>query len=145
VVAVLWVGLDGHYPTLPFLGTRAAFDPHVLSPLGCWAFIAVRLMGMAVLVPLIEELFWRSFVMRWVSNADFDHVPVGHVTLAAAIVTSVCFGLEHPEWLPGVLTGLIWAGLLWRTKSVSACVISHAVANLSLGLYVIATGNWKFW
>jgi CAAX prenyl protease-like protein len=145
VVAALWVGLDGHYPELPFLGKRTSFDPGMLSPAAKWAFITVRMIGLVVLVPLIEELFWRSFLMRWVIDADFERVPIGRVTPLAAIVTSVCFGLAHPEWLPGLLTGLIWAWLLHATKSVSACVVSHAVANLALGLYVIATGDWKYW
>jgi uncharacterized protein len=72
-------------------------------------------------------------------------VPIGKVTPLAAAVTSVAFGLAHPEWLPGLITGLAWAWLVWRTKSLSACVVSHAVANLALGLYVIATGDWKYW
>jgi membrane protease YdiL (CAAX protease family) len=63
----------------------------------------------------------------------------------AAGVTSVFFALAHPEWLPALLTGLLWAGLLWRTKSLGACVVSHATANLALGLYVIAIGAWKYW
>jgi CAAX prenyl protease-like protein len=145
VVTALWVGLDGYYPELPFQGKRTSFDPGVLPPAARWAFIAVRMIGLVVLVPLIEELFWRSFLMRWVIDADFDRVPIGRVTPLAAVVTSVCFGLAHPEWLPGLLTGLIWAWLLHATKSVSACVVSHAVANLALGLYVIATGDWKYW
>ncbi len=109
------------------------------------AFVAVRLLGLVVLVPLIEELFWRSFLMRWVIDQDFARVPIGRVTPLAAGVTSVAFGLAHPEWLPGLITGLAWAWLVWRTKSLSACVVSHAVANLALGLYVIATGDWKYW
>ncbi|SIO46134.1 hypothetical protein SAMN05444166_4928 [Singulisphaera sp. GP187] len=144
-IAALWVGLDGYYPELPFLGKRTSFDPGVLSPAAKWGFIAVRMLGLVVLVPIIEELFWRSFLMRWVIENDFDRVPIGRVTPLAAAVTSVCFGLAHPEWLPGVLTGLAWAWLLHATKSLSACVASHAVANLALGLYVIATGDWKYW
>ncbi len=53
--------------------------------------------------------------------------------------------LVHPEWLPALLTGLAWAGLLAMTRSVTACVVSHAVANLALGIYVLATGNYQFW
>ena len=145
-VAALWVGLDGHYPELPFLGgKRSSFDPNAMPRAGMIAFVAVRLLGLVILVPLIEELFWRSFLMRWVIDPDFARVPIGKVTPLAAAVTSVAFGLAHPEWLPGLITGLAWAWLVWRTKSISACVVSHAVANLALGLYVIATGDWKYW
>ena len=145
-VAALGVGLDGYYPELPFLGgKRSSFDPHAMPRAGMVAFVAVRLLGLVVLVPLIEELFWRSFLMRWVIDQDFARVPIGRVTPLAAAVTSVAFGLAHPEWLPGLFTGLAWAWLVWRTKSLSTCVVSHAVANLALGLYVIATGDWKYW
>jgi CAAX prenyl protease-like protein len=96
------------------------------------------------LVPLIEELFWRSFLMRWLAKSEFWELPVGTVTPMAALVTSGLFAAAHPEWLPALLTGLLWAWLLWHTRSVLACVVSHAVANLGLGLIVAATGRWEF-
>jgi uncharacterized protein len=146
LVIVLWIGLDGLYPSLPFMGgARTAFDPNVLSPAGKWAFIAVRFVGLVVLVPVFEELFWRSFLIRWLIDQEFWKVPIGRVTPVAAVVSSVVFALAHPEWLPALLTGLLWAGLLWKTRSVSACVVSHVVANLALGIYVVATESWKFW
>jgi CAAX prenyl protease-like protein len=144
-VTAVWVGLDGYYPTFALSGTRAAFDPGVLSPAARWSFVVLRLLGLVVLVPVFEELFWRSFLIRWLIAEDFTNVPIGRVTPLAAVVSSVLFGAVHPEWLPGVLTGLAWAWLLRRTRSVSACVVSHATANLALGLYVLATGAWKFW
>jgi len=145
VVWLLWVGLDGLYPLLPFQGQRVGFDPYRLSPLSRWIFIVVRMAGLALLVPLIEELFWRSFLIRWLIDPEFRRVSIGRVTPMAAVVSSVFFALVHPEWLPAVLTGLLWAWLLWWTRSLTACVVSHAVANLALGIYVIVSHDWKFW
>lgn len=151
LVTVGWVGLQRiDYPKFGASGTRMAFDPYVLSPAARVAFLAVRFYGLVLLVPLVEELFWRSFVLRMVvgmeANAEFSDIPVGRVTPLAAVVTSVLFASAHPEeWLPAVLTGLAWAWLLWRTKSLSACVLSHAVANLGLGIYVLSTVDWRFW
>jgi uncharacterized protein len=145
IVALLWVGLDGRYPAIPLLGTRSAFDPTVMPKVGEVAFLTVRMLGLVLVVPLIEELFWRSFLMRWVIDPNIERVPIGRVTPVAAAVTSGLFAAAHPEWLPALLTGLLWAWLLWQSKSVSACVVSHAVANLGLGLYVLSTGDWKFW
>jgi uncharacterized protein len=145
VVWALWIGLDGHYPTFPFLGGRTEFNPGSMSPAARWGFIAVRMLGLAILVPVIEELFWRSFLMRWIIDPDIFKVPVGQVTPLAAVVTSVLFAVAHPEWLPALLTGFLWAWLLWQTKSLAACAVSHATANLALGIYVVATGAWKFW
>ncbi|MGP0062963.1 MAG: CAAX prenyl protease-related protein [Isosphaeraceae bacterium] len=145
VVVGLWVGLDGHYPALPFMNQRVAFDAGRLPAGARWGFIAVRMLGLVILVPLIEELFWRSFLMRWLIDQEFTRVSVGRVTPIAAVLTSLLFATAHPEWLPALLTGFLWAWLLWQTKSLGACVASHAVANLALGIYVIASGDWKYW
>jgi CAAX prenyl protease-like protein len=141
----LWIGLDGRYPKFSFLGSRTEFNADALAPAARWSFIGIRLLGLALVVPVIEELFWRSFLMRWLIDPDFFKVQIGRVTPLAAVTTSVLFALAHPEWLPALLTGLLWAGLLWLTKSLGVCAVSHSVANLALGIYVIVTGDWKFW
>lgn len=144
LVTALWVGLDPYYPRFGWMGQRTPFDPDALAPLARLAFLAVRFFGLVLVVPLFEELFWRSFLMRWVVDPEFKRVPIGKVTALGAGVTSGLFALAHPEWLPALLTGLIWAGLLAATRSVSACVVSHVVANLALGIFVLATGRWEF-
>jgi CAAX prenyl protease-like protein len=145
LVAALWVAIDPYYPRVDLLGKRTAFDPTALPVLPRMGFLAVRLYGLVVVVPLIEEVFWRSFLMRWMINPDFKSVPIGKVTWSAAAITSVLFALEHPEWLPGLITGFAWAGLLAWSRSVGACWISHLVANLALGVYVLASHRWEFW
>ena len=147
LVALVWVGLDGYYPIWGTIGTRAAYDPTVLTPAARVAFLAVRFVGLVLVVPLFEELFWRSFVVRWLIDPDrFESIPIGRLTWGAAAITAGLFALEHPaEWLPALLTGFAWAWLVHWSKSVSACFLSHAVANLCLGVYVMLTGHWKFW
>jgi hypothetical protein len=144
-VAAAWIALDPHYPRIGLLGKRTAFDPTALAGAGRLAFFVARLYGLVLVVPLIEEVFWRSFLVRWVADPDFQRVPIGKVTPLAAAVTSVLFALGHPEWLPALLTGFAWVGLLAWTRSVSACWISHMVANAALGAYVIGTQRWQFW
>lgn len=147
-VAALWVGLDGLYPRFGSVGKRTGFDPSsIASTGGRLAFLAVRLYGLMLLVPLFEELFWRSLAIRYVVDPDdFARVPVGRVTPLAAVATSVVFAMAHPiEWLPALLTGLAWAWLVHRTKSLTACVVSHATANLVLGIYVLTMHDWKYW
>lgn len=145
LVTGLWVGLDPLYPRFGFMGKRASFDPSGLHTLARMLFYIIRMIGLVMLVPLIEELFWRSFLNRWLIDPDFRRVPIGRVTWMSGAVTSVLFAAAHPEWLPALLTGALWAWLLHQTKSLSACVISHAVANLALGIYVILSGAWEFW
>ncbi len=146
LVALLWVGLDGRYPAIPFLsGSRVAFNPSTIPPPGRYLFLAIRMLGLVVVVPIIEELFYRSFLMRWLVDPDVSRVPLGTVTPLGLAATSVIFALSHPEWLPALLTGLAWGWLVRHTKSLSACVLSHATANLALGVYVLAAGAWRFW
>ena len=147
LVTLLWVGLDRYYPRWGETGARASFDPNALPEAGRYAFLAVRFFGLVLLVPAIEELFWRSFVIRWIIDPDdFRRVPIGRVTPLAAAATAGLFALEHPaEWLPALITGALWAGLLRQTKSVSACFVSHAAANLALGIYTLITKDWKYW
>jgi CAAX prenyl protease-like protein len=145
VVFVLWVRLEGWYPVLGILGRRTGFDPSALHETWQWPFVAVRFAGLVIIVPLIEELFWRSFLVRWLVDTEFWKVPIGRVTPMAAGVSSALFATAHPEWLPALLTGLLWAWLLWETKSLSSCVLSHSVANLALGVHVLLTRDWKYW
>lgn len=145
LVALGWVGLDGHYPTFAFLGTRQSFDPTTLGPAMKAAFLVVRLIGLVLIVPPIEELFYRSFLMRWIVDPNYRKVPIGKVTPLGLAATTLVFAFSHPEWLPAILTGLAWGWLVAKTGNVTACVLSHAVANMALCFYVITTGDWKYW
>lgn len=145
LVAYLWVLLDPITPRFALLGgTRSGFDPTQLGREGEALFLIARFAGLVLLVPLIEELFWRSFLVRWVINAEFEKVSIGKVTVVSAAATSCLFALAHPEWLAALITGYFWVGLLWWSKSISACVVSHMVANLALGGYVLTSGRWEF-
>ena len=145
LVIVAWVGLDPYYWHPSFLGKRTSLDPGTITNPGVrLAYLLFRAFGLVLVVPLMEELFWRSFLMRWIIDSEFEKVPVGKVTLLAAGITSAMFALAHPEWLPAVLTGLAWAGLLAYTGKLSTCWISHMTANAVLGAYVLWSGNWIY-
>ena len=36
--------------------------------------VAVRWIGATLVVPVMEELFWRSFLMRWFQRTQFETV-----------------------------------------------------------------------
>ena len=140
-VFVAWIHLD-----LPFLtlGTpTAAWAPdaaYVRDPL----WLAMRLAGAALMVPVMEELFWRSFVMRWIDRHDFLSLPAAQVSAKALMVSALAFGFEHTLWFAGLLAGLVY-GWLYRGRSLWVPVAAHGVTNLALGVWVISTGNWRFW
>jgi uncharacterized protein len=105
----------------------------------------VRLAGAALLVPLLEELFWRSFLMRWVQQPVFESLAPARVGLRAVVITTFLFMLAHTLWLAAILAGLAYAWLYIRTGRLWTAVIAHAVTNGALGAWVVMTGNWQFW
>lgn len=140
-VFLLWINLD-----LPFatMGASQGFDPNQFGGLRL-PMIAVRLFGAAVIVPVMEELFWRSFLTRYLVDKNFTAVRHGTFTLFTFTATAVLFGLEHHLWLAGILAGAAYNYIYMRTGSVVQCVLSHGLTNLLLGGYVLATGQWLFW
>ena len=141
-----WIGIE-KIP-YPHIGGRSSFNPFsaIVDPNLRYLWIATRFIGLAAVVPVIEELFWRGFLIRYIDNMD-DYqkvIPGNHSWIATAVVTAA-FTSIHPEWLAAVLYALLTDQLLRRTKSVGACVVMHAVTNLLLGFYVIITKSWHLW
>ncbi len=145
VVCVLWVGIDTIVP-YPHLGNRTAFDPTSLrdSPQRI-AFLLVRLYGLVLMVPIMEEIFWRSFLLRYLTNPDFRSLPVGTFSASALWVMVAASALSHPEWLVAALASLAYAFWLRRTGSLFGAIVAHATTNAALGAYVLATGAWRYW
>jgi CAAX prenyl protease-like protein len=133
----IWIGID---PVYPKLSSAAPFDPS-----GRYAFITFRIVGAVLVVPVMEELFWRAFLIRWLVKDDFKSVPVGTFTWRSFVITVALFGLEHNQWLAGLICGAIYNMLLYRTRSVWACVVAHATSNAALAAWVLARSDWKFW
>lgn len=128
-------------------GPRTGFDPFtkIASPVGQWAFVAVRLVGLAVLVPVVEELFWRGFLARWLIDADWEKQELGKFTPFSFAVVTLLFALAHPEWLAAAVYGVLLNGLLWWKRDLWHCVVAHGVSNLVLGVYVVAAQAWQLW
>jgi CAAX prenyl protease-like protein len=142
-VFVLWINLDQPFATM---GTLRGFDPNLFRGEGMRLFlIASRLAGAALVVPVMEELFWRSFLIRYIISPDFSNIPIGRFTWPSFLITAVLFGLEHNLFLAGILAGIAYNLLLYYTRSLYACIVAHAVTNLALGIYVLQTGKWYFW
>lgn len=108
-----------------------------------WIFFIARLFGPVLVVPLMEEQFWRNWVWRTVSAPNnFRLVPVGQNDRSAVIGVALMFAFVHVQFLTGIVWALLIAWLLIRTRSIGACVVAHGVTNLLLGLWILAT--WKF-
>jgi CAAX prenyl protease-like protein len=141
---VIWVGLDPilvHYPA-PLIG-RNPFLLYGASE--AWVLFGFRLLGMAVVVPIMEELFWRGYLMRWLIKEDFTEVPLGTYTPVSFFVTTAFFASVHgAEWPLAVIVGLLYGGWFVKTKKLGDVMVAHGVTNLLLGLYCLRTNDWHF-
>ena len=143
LVFVLWINMDWIF-TDP--GKSAGFNPTLFSdPVLFNGLIVLRLAGAVLVVPLMEELFWRSFILRYLIDSEFTKIRIGQFTWFSCIASAVLFGLEHHLIFAGIMAGLAYNLLLYRTKSIVQCIFAHAVTNLALGVYVLYSGKWGFW
>lgn len=108
--------------------------------------LAIRSIRAVILVPIIEELFWRAWMLRWLINPHFETVPLGTYSRRTTWITAVLFASEHgPYWDVGLITGLIYNWWMFRTKRLGDCIAAHAVTNACLSAYVVASGKWEYW
>lgn len=125
------------------------FDPEFFGNSGWpyWINLTLRLTRMVVVVPLLEEIFWRGFLLRYLVRDDFRTVPFGTFTWTSFIVTGAGFCLEHQaaDWPAAAVTGVLYNLAAYRTRSLLACVVAHAVTNLALAIYLLQTRQWGFW
>ncbi|MCC6244523.1 MAG: CAAX prenyl protease-related protein [Gemmatimonadaceae bacterium] len=108
--------------------------------------VTLRIVRAALLVPILEELFWRGWLPRWIVNPDWKTVPLGKYTTLAFVASSALFAAEHgPYWEVGLLCGFIYNWWFWKTKSLGDIVLVHAVTNAALSAFVFATGKYEYW
>jgi CAAX prenyl protease-like protein len=144
LVLLIWI-LPEEY--LPQFGKHTGFNPYAFgwSQAAVISLIAVRIIGAAVVVPIMEELFWRSFFLRYLINQDFRAVPPGTFTWFSFIGVAILFGLEHHRVFVGIAAGVIYNLLMIRQKKLGGCIAAHAITNLGLGIYILYTEKWMFW
>jgi CAAX prenyl protease-like protein len=142
---LLFPGYRGHWIfTNSVTGALSSSIPpeDLRSPL----VLLFRTLRAALLVPIIEELFWRGWLMRWLDNPDFEKVPFGRYAHSAFWISALLFASEHgPFWDVGLLAGAAYNFWAIRTKRLGDCVLAHGVTNLCLSIYTIATGKWEYW
>lgn len=148
---VEWIGVEKlllhAWPDYPRAGGDV-FDPTVAIASVGWryAFIAIRWAGAALVVPVMEELFWRDYLWRTViAPNDFRLARVGEWDAMAFCVVAVFFASVHIQWITAIGWALLIGWLLLRTKSLGACIVMHGVTNLLLGAYVLWRHDWYFW
>lgn len=116
-----------------------------LSDLEAIIWLSTRIMGATLIVPIMEELFWRSYIMRRYDRIDFLSVNPETISWVAYIGSACLFALEHSLWLPGLFAGMVYGELYKTYKNLWVPIYAHAVTNCLLGIWVVLTGNWQYW
>ena len=146
IVFLIWISPQ------QFFGSSVrvtGFNPDVFASHqpAYWMTIVLRFLRLAVVVPFVEEIFWRGFLLRFLIDENFERVRVGTFSWLSFVVVTAGFGFSHSseDWIAALLTGAIYNGVAYRTKSLSSCVLTHAITNLLLGLWIMKTKQWGFW
>jgi len=109
--------------------------------------ISLRALRAVILVPIIEELFWRGWFPRWLDDReDFRRVPLGRFSVLSFWLTAVLFASEHGAlWDVGLLAGIAYTWWMRRTGQLGDVILAHAVTNACLSAYVLLRGRWEYW
>lgn len=124
------------------------FDPAKVYGSGMmyWVYLIVRIGGASTVVPIVEELFWRAFLLRALIDWDgFEEVSLGEFTLKSFLLCSVLSAAEHPQWEVGILCWMVYNGLFYWTRSILCLIVTHGITNLLLLAHVAAREDWVFW
>lgn len=159
-VFIMWVALDPWYPGLDELMYRVGMGDNPAekeavywNPLAhfgsasvlAWFFVVVRIAGSSLVVPALEEVFYRSFLYRYLISPDFEQVSLQRRHAVSMGLTCLIFAVVHQQWLAGFLCGLAYQWLVWRRGSIGEAMTAHAITNFLLGCWVVGRGQWQFW
>ena len=131
---------------MPAVGAPIGRNPFLLYPsVEAWVLFGFRLVGISLCVPVLEELFWRGFLMRWLIKEEFTTVPLGTYQPFSFWLTTAFFaGVHGAEWPLAVIVGILYGGWFVRTKSLGNIMLAHGVTNLLLALYCLMANDWHF-
>ncbi|WP_026840878.1 CAAX prenyl protease-related protein [Citrifermentans bremense] len=139
----IWVSADW---VVTLASPPGGFNP-MLLPDGVVRVLmtAFRVAGAVLVVPIMEEVFWRSFLLRYLVDTDFESIPIGSFTWSSFLISTVLFGLEHHLIVAGTIAGVVYSLIVYKTKSIAQCILAHAITNFALACFVLFTGKWHFW
>lgn len=151
-VFAIWIGPDVLFPgwRAHWLFSNSALGQPVSSMSADQkldgGFLFFRVLTSVVTVPILEELFWRAWLMRWLIARDFEHVQLGTYNTQAFWIVAILFATEHGSyWEVGLIAGAVYNWWMLRTRNLWDCILAHAVTNLCLAIYVLARGEWQYW
>lgn len=141
---LLWMALEPAATRGGGAGAVARWHQSIPAGWG-WAWLAARVFGSVVIVPVAEELAFRGYLTRRLISPNFTEIPLGRFSWVSFVVSSVLFGVLHDRWLAGTLAGLLYALALYRRGNLVDAVVAHATTNALIAAYVLVTGSWSLW
>jgi hypothetical protein len=146
LVFALWIAPQQWFGFAPRLG---GFDPEPFAaqPAAYWLTICLRFLRLVIVVPLVEEIFWRGFLLRYLIDEKFSRVPFGAFSWVSFAVVTLGFGFAHSaaDWIAALITGALYNYVAYRTRNLASCVLAHAITNFCLGIWIMNTRQWGFW
>lgn len=156
-IFLIWIGLDKFYPGTNELWAKISGKPYeapaLWNPFLCygehpplaWGVVLIRILGATCLVPLVEEVFYRSLLYRFFIKEKFEEVPMNHFSLIPFLSVCLLFGFVHNEWLAGIICGAAYQWLVLHKGRLGDAIVAHGVTNFLLGIWVVWQGAWNFW
>ncbi len=99
-------------------------------------WVIVRVLGTSLLVPMVEEAFFRGYLLGLIDDGTVLR------RVLAVGVTTAAFAALHGRLLEAGLAGLIFALLVLRSGRVTDAIVSHAVANALIAAVAFAKDDW---
>lgn len=130
VIGALWIA------TGPAASGEPPFGALTGGLFALW--IATRLIGTSLFVPILEELMFRGYIQSRIA-------PEGASALRLAIgvgVATLLFAVLHDRWFAAALAGLVFSALVMRSRNITDAILSHGAANLTIAIWALATGAW---
>jgi len=140
-VFALWILLEPAPESPPALPGDLAAIPVWLA--GLW--LVFRILGSVVVVPLVEELAFRGYLLRKFAARRFEDLDPRHFSLLAFVASSVLFGVLHGRWLAGTLAGMAYALAVYRRGQIGDAVAAHGTTNALIALHVLVFREWGLW
>ena len=145
-IFVIWIVPEQFFNFPP---RNVGFDPSLLTSntANYWLSVTLRFLRLVVVVPVMEEIFWRTFLLRFVIDEHFEQVPFGKFSWLSFAFVTVAFTFSHsrPDWLAAFVCGMLYNVVAYRSRSLASCILAHATTNLLLGLWIMQTPQWGFW
>jgi exosortase E/protease (VPEID-CTERM system) len=142
VAFAFWMALE--YITI---GNNTTLAANIALMDRSWAtlWLGFRVLGSVIVVPLVEEMAFRGYLLRRLSAGEFEDKADSQFNWIAFLLSSAAFGVMHGRWLAGTGAGMAYALAFYRRGSLGDAIVAHMTTNALIALSVLIFGAWSLW